>query len=301
MTHVLTQHQLDAARADNAAVARIATAPDARVETTRTSVGGTVTVVFSAGQRAAVIATAGMASLPAAEIYQLWVIGPGWCALGRLALPSRPGRLGAGLMGSARRQDRDNRRALRRDIEPDHDTGRRRAGARVVPSGPARRPAGNSRPLGDGHLAALDGDGRHWSAAVVSSGAGPGFEQSPSPLRAGRWGAAQVAGREAAADARGPAWEECLRPAACAGVCSPGSPAPRVISSSQKSPELFPARDPSGRPPATKQRHERRSGAGEGPAGGDTGWALGRPPAPLPGGRYRCRGQFTMLSWQNSK
>ena len=104
MTHVLTQHQLDAARADNAAVARIATAPDARVETTRTSVGGTVTVVFSAGQRAAVIATAGMASLPAAEIYQLWVIGP--AGTRSAGLLSRAGQAGSVLASWVRPGDR---------------------------------------------------------------------------------------------------------------------------------------------------------------------------------------------------
>jgi RNA polymerase sigma factor (sigma-70 family) len=51
-------------------------APDARTETERTSVGGTVTVVVSAGQQAAVVSATGMRSLPSAQTYQLWVIGP---------------------------------------------------------------------------------------------------------------------------------------------------------------------------------------------------------------------------------
>ena len=76
VAQVVTQHQLDAARANNAVIARIAAAPDVRVETMRTSVGGTVTVVFSAEQHEAVVAATGMPSLPSAETYQLWVIGP---------------------------------------------------------------------------------------------------------------------------------------------------------------------------------------------------------------------------------
>jgi hypothetical protein len=103
-TQALTQHQLDAARADNAAIARIATAPDARVATTRTSAGGTVTIIVSAGQRAAVIATAGMASLPHAEIYQLWVISPAGAR--SAGLLSRAGQAGPMLASGVRPGDR---------------------------------------------------------------------------------------------------------------------------------------------------------------------------------------------------
>jgi len=56
--------------------ARVVTAPDARTETMRTSAGGTVTVVVSAGQQAAVVSATGMRPLPSAQTYQLWVIGP---------------------------------------------------------------------------------------------------------------------------------------------------------------------------------------------------------------------------------
>ena len=38
--------------------------------------GGTVTVVVSADQQAAVVSARGMRSLPSAKTYQLWVIGP---------------------------------------------------------------------------------------------------------------------------------------------------------------------------------------------------------------------------------
>ena len=60
----------------SAAISRVVTASDARTETMRTSVGGTVTVVVSDGLRAAVVSAQGMRSLPATDIYQLWVIGP---------------------------------------------------------------------------------------------------------------------------------------------------------------------------------------------------------------------------------
>jgi anti-sigma-K factor RskA len=76
VTRVVTGHQPGGAPAAGASISRVVTAPDARTETMRTSVGGTVTVVVSAGQRAAVVSATGMRSLPSAETYQLWVIGP---------------------------------------------------------------------------------------------------------------------------------------------------------------------------------------------------------------------------------
>ena len=72
----LTSHQPGGAPAASAAISRVVTAPDARTETERTSAGGTVTVVVSADRQAAVISAAGMRSLPAAQTYQLWVMGP---------------------------------------------------------------------------------------------------------------------------------------------------------------------------------------------------------------------------------
>lgn len=60
-----------------ATIGRVVAAPDARTETLRTTMGGTVTVVVSADERAAVISARGMRSLPSTETYQLWVMGPG--------------------------------------------------------------------------------------------------------------------------------------------------------------------------------------------------------------------------------
>jgi anti-sigma-K factor RskA len=72
ITQLSAQHQLDQARAT--AIARVVTARDAHVETTRTSAGGNVTVVTSAALREAVVSASGMASLPSSRVYQVWVL-----------------------------------------------------------------------------------------------------------------------------------------------------------------------------------------------------------------------------------
>ena len=74
ITQLSAQHQLDQARATS--IARVVTAPDAHVETARTSAGGSVTVVTSAALREAVVSTSGMASLPSSRVYQVWVMSP---------------------------------------------------------------------------------------------------------------------------------------------------------------------------------------------------------------------------------
>jgi len=74
INRAVTGHQPGGAPAT---IGRVVAAPDARTETIRTTAGGTVTVVVSADERAAVISARGMRSLPATETYQLWVMGPG--------------------------------------------------------------------------------------------------------------------------------------------------------------------------------------------------------------------------------
>jgi anti-sigma-K factor RskA len=74
ITQLSAEHQLDRAR--ETAIARVVTAPDARVETARTSAGGSVTVVTSAALREAVVSTTGMAALPSGRVYQVWVMSP---------------------------------------------------------------------------------------------------------------------------------------------------------------------------------------------------------------------------------
>ena len=76
VTQVSTQHQLESARASDAAISRVVTAPDARIETTGTRAGGSVTVVASAALREAVVTATGMVSPPAGRVYQVWVMSP---------------------------------------------------------------------------------------------------------------------------------------------------------------------------------------------------------------------------------
>jgi len=76
VTQVSSQHQLESTRASDAAISRVVTAPDARIHTTRTRAGGSVTVVASAALREAVVTASGMVSPPAGRVYQVWVMSP---------------------------------------------------------------------------------------------------------------------------------------------------------------------------------------------------------------------------------
>ena len=104
VTQVDTQHQLQSAQASNAAITRVVQAPDARLETMRTSAGGIVTVVFSGQQRAAVVTTTGMTSLPAGRVYQLWVMSPAGAR--SAGLLTQPGRTNQVLASGVRPGDR---------------------------------------------------------------------------------------------------------------------------------------------------------------------------------------------------
>ena len=104
ITQVMTRHQSDGAATASAAISRVVTAPDARTQTMRTSAGGTVTVIVSARQQAAVVSATGMRSLPPAQTYQLWVIGPDGARSAGL-LP-RTGRAGPVLASGVEPGDR---------------------------------------------------------------------------------------------------------------------------------------------------------------------------------------------------
>ena len=125
ITQVSTQHRLESTQASNAAISRVVTAPDARIETARTSAGGSVTVVASAALREAVVTgtgtPAGRAGVPGVgdEPVRRPFGGP----------DGRPQHR-ASLRGGARRPDRDNRRARGRDVEADHHA--RRGPARLA-------------------------------------------------------------------------------------------------------------------------------------------------------------------------
>ncbi len=87
ITQVSTQHRLESTQASNAAITRVVTAPDARIESTRTSAGGSVTVVASAALREAGVT--GTGTPPAGRVYQVWVMSPsGARSAGLMAGPS---------------------------------------------------------------------------------------------------------------------------------------------------------------------------------------------------------------------
>jgi anti-sigma factor RsiW len=76
ITQVSTQHQLESTRASGAAITQVVTAPDARIHTTSTRAGGSVTLVTSAALREAVVTATGMVSPRAGRVYQVWVMSP---------------------------------------------------------------------------------------------------------------------------------------------------------------------------------------------------------------------------------
>jgi Anti-sigma-K factor rskA len=103
---IRTQHLLDTARAGNGAVAAVLSAPDASARSGQVSGGGTVTVVSSSAEGAAVIATSGMPALPGAEVYQLWVMSPAGATSAGLLSSSLDGRTNPVLASGIRLGDR---------------------------------------------------------------------------------------------------------------------------------------------------------------------------------------------------
>jgi anti-sigma-K factor RskA len=84
-----TRRELDRTRAQNQAIAAVLAAPDARVITQASAVGGTATVVVSRAEQKMIFTTAGLPPLPAAKVYELWLIGPPQVrAAGLLPAPS---------------------------------------------------------------------------------------------------------------------------------------------------------------------------------------------------------------------
>ena len=71
---VNTRDQLQQTQQASRNVAAILSAPDAHIQRSSTTVGGTVTAVISPRDREAVITTADMPAQAAAKVYQLWVI-----------------------------------------------------------------------------------------------------------------------------------------------------------------------------------------------------------------------------------
>jgi hypothetical protein len=106
VTLVTTRHQLEQAQASNHAIAAVLAAPDARVESATATVGGTVTAVMSVSQHEAVVSTAGVPALPAAKVYQLWVMSPAGARSAGLLPASHAGTTAPVLAAGVRPGDR---------------------------------------------------------------------------------------------------------------------------------------------------------------------------------------------------
>jgi hypothetical protein len=89
---VTTWNKLQDTRTASGAIAAVLAAPDARLETTTTSTGGTMTAVISARDQEAVITTSGMPAQPDNRVYQLWVISASGARSAGLLPASRSGR-----------------------------------------------------------------------------------------------------------------------------------------------------------------------------------------------------------------
>ena len=70
-----TQAELNQARAQNQAIALVLSAPQVKLLTHTTTVGGVATVVLAADRRQLVVTTSGLPALPTGKVYQLWLIG----------------------------------------------------------------------------------------------------------------------------------------------------------------------------------------------------------------------------------
>jgi hypothetical protein len=70
------QAELSQARAHDQALAEILGAPRVTLLSQATAKGGVAVVVLDADQRKLVLATSGLPALPAGQVYQAWLIGP---------------------------------------------------------------------------------------------------------------------------------------------------------------------------------------------------------------------------------
>ncbi len=77
ITQSATQGKLDHVQAQERAIEAVLNAPDARIVTHRTSVGGTATAVFSDASHKMIFTTAGLPPLPDNKVYELWLMAPG--------------------------------------------------------------------------------------------------------------------------------------------------------------------------------------------------------------------------------
>jgi len=76
----ISRHQLSTETAQQRAIAAVLTAPDARLVSEPTSLGGVASILVAAKLHEFIFTSNGLPSLADARVYQLWVIGPGGTA-----------------------------------------------------------------------------------------------------------------------------------------------------------------------------------------------------------------------------
>jgi hypothetical protein len=88
------QNRLDQAQLHSRAIAAVLGASDATMLTAQINTGGTATVVMSHRNRSLVFTAAGLRALPAAESYELWLMGPAGDRPAGMLPGARPGPAG---------------------------------------------------------------------------------------------------------------------------------------------------------------------------------------------------------------
>ncbi len=89
---VSTQDRLNSALAHSQEIAVVLAAPDARIASAPTTVGGTAIVVVSQTERKMVVTSSGLPELPSSKVYELWLMGPGGTRPAGLLPPPSSGK-----------------------------------------------------------------------------------------------------------------------------------------------------------------------------------------------------------------
>ena len=87
-----TQQELDQARAQAQAISLLLSSPQVTLLSKSTTKGGVATVVLAADRHQLVVFTSGLPSLPAGQVYQLWLIGTTKTVSAGLLPPAQAGR-----------------------------------------------------------------------------------------------------------------------------------------------------------------------------------------------------------------
>jgi hypothetical protein len=100
------EHRLDQAQGSSHAMAVVLGSPDATMLTAKLTSGGRATIVMSHRYGSLVFTASGLAALPSARSYQLWVMQPGGPRSAGLLPAGTDGRAGPMVISGLARGDR---------------------------------------------------------------------------------------------------------------------------------------------------------------------------------------------------